>query len=259
MGLVDSHCHLQDSAFDEDREEVIARSMDALDWLVVIGDDLPTSRGGVALIRDRVFATVGIHPYYAESANDSGLAELREMAGLPGVVGIGEIGLDYFKHCTTPRDVQKQGFIRQLELAAELSLPVVIHNRESNEDLAAILDDHHQAIPGGIMHCFAGDEAFVDRCLEWNFHISFAGNATFPKAKALRVAARRVPLNRLLVETDSPYLAPQAVRGKRCEPAYVEHTARRLAEVRGEDFETLALATSANAARVFGLPTADKL
>ena len=253
MPLVDSHCHLQDPKFDDDRAEVLARSLEMLDWLVVIGDDLPTSRGAVALIQPRVYATVGIHPYYAADATDEALSELRSLAGIPGVVGIGEIGLDYFKYNETPRDDQKKGFQLQLDLAAELSLPVVIHNRESSDDLYAMLDAFHEQLPGGVMHCFDGTPEQVERVCDWGFHISFAGNVTFPKAEPLRVAARAVPLERLLVETDAPYLAPQPVRGKRCEPGFVKHTAELLAETKGVDLEELRAATSANAASLFSI------
>lgn len=251
MPLVDSHCHLQDAKFDADRDAVIARALEALDWLVVIGDDIPTSEKAVALIRSGVYATVGIHPYYAATADAAGIESLRAMAARRGVVAIGEIGLDYFKHNDTPRDVQREGFIRQLDLAAELNLPIVIHNRDSDDDLAAILDEHAARLPGGVLHCFSGGPELVERSAAWNFHISFAGNLTFPKAQPLRDAARLVPLERLLVETDAPYLAPQAVRGQRCEPAFVQHTAACLAELKGVTAEEMGAIAARNAARLF--------
>lgn len=253
MPLVDSHCHLQDNAFSADREEVLARALGCLDWLVVIGDDLESSRGAADLCGDRVYAAVGIHPYHGATVNADSLDELRTLAESPHVVAIGEIGLDYFKYNETPRDIQQTAFRQQLELAAELTLPVVIHNRESTDDLSAILDEFAPRLPGGVLHCFAGDPAFVEKGLSWGFYISFAGNVTFPKAAALRTAARAVPLERLLVETDSPYLAPQAVRGKRCEPAYVRHTAEALATLKGVDADTLCATTAANAGRLFGI------
>ncbi len=253
MPLVDSHCHLQDSAFDADRAEILSRSLDTLDWLVVIGDDLPSSRAAVALTQPGVYASVGIHPYHAAAVDAPALEALRELARSPQVVAIGEIGLDYFKYNDTPRDIQQTAFQQQLELAASLDLPVIIHNRESQEDLAAILDAHHSHLTGGVMHCFAGSTAFVERVLGWGFYISFAGNVTFPKADELRTAASAVPLDRLLIETDAPYLAPQPVRGKRCEPAFVTHTAKCLADLKDVDLGTLCAATTQNAARLFGL------
>lgn len=249
--LVDSHCHLHDRAFDDDRGSVLERALDSLAWLVTIGDDLESSRAALALSQDRVYATVGIHPYSAASVDEGAIEELREMTASDRVVAIGEIGLDYFKYNDTPRDVQQTGFRLQLDLAVELGLPVVIHNRESTEDLAAILDEYQAALRGGVMHCFAGKVGFVERCLGWGFHISFAGNVTFPKAEALRIAAEATPVDRLLVETDSPYLSPQAVRGKRCEPAYVGHTCDFLAELKGVLPETLAETTARNAASLF--------
>lgn len=250
--IVDSHCHLQDKKFDDDRDAVLARALDALDWLVVIGDDLPTSEGALALTQERVYAAAGIHPYYAATADDAGIQRLREMAANKRVVALGEMGLDYYKYNDTPRDVQRAGFERQLALAAELGLPIVIHNREADADLAAILDEHHASLAGGVMHCFGSDAAFAERCLVWkDFYISFAGNVTFPKAQPLRDAAAVVPLDRLLVETDAPYLAPQPVRGKRCEPAHVLHTAAALAEVKGVSVEQMNQTTAENAARLF--------
>ena len=253
MPLVDSHCHLQDSAFDADRAEVLARALETLDWLVLIGDDLPTSRAALDLTRPRVYASVGIHPYHADVVDTQALEALRELAQSPYVIAVGEIGLDYFKHNDTPRGIQQTAFQQQLDLAASLELPVVIHNRDSDEDLSAILDARHAHLPGGVMHCFAGSTDFVERALSWGFYISFAGNVTFPKAEQLRIAAQAVPLDRLLVETDAPYLAPQPVRGKRCEPAFVNHTAEALARLRGIEFEALSAATAENATRLFGV------
>ncbi len=251
MPLVDSHCHIQDSKFDDDREAVIERSLEVLDWLVVIGDDLPTSEGAFALLRPRIYATVGVHPYYAATLDDAVEARLREMAQHDHVVALGEMGLDYFKYNDTPRDVQETAFRRQLELAVDLNLPVVIHNRESTDDLCAILDEYADRLCGGVLHCFAGSPEFVAKCVEWGFHISFAGNVTFPKAEELRIAAKEVPLDRLLVETDAPYLAPQKVRGKRCEPAYTEHTAQFLADFLEVSYESLAQQTAANATTLY--------
>ena len=253
MPLVDSHCHLQDGKFDTDREAVVARALDVLDWLVVIGDDIPTSRDAVAMVQDRVYAAVGIHPYEAGEVNEGALEELRQLSESEHVVAIGEIGLDYFKYNDTPRDIQQAAFRSQLDLAVEKNLPVVIHNRESYDDMCAILEDYYDKLPGGVMHCFAGSPEFVRHVLEGGFYISFAGNVTFPKADELRVAAREVPLDRMLVETDAPYLAPQAVRGKRCEPAYTKHTAEFLAEFLEVPYDTFSAQTAENAARLFNI------
>jgi TatD DNase family protein len=251
MPLVDSHCHLQDAKFDADREEVLARALETLDWLVVIGDDVPTSERALALLRPRIYASVGTHPYYAGAVDDRSIERLREMARVPGVVAIGEIGLDYYKHNQTPRDVQRRGFVAQLELAAELSMPVVIHNRDADADLTAILNEHAAQIPGGVLHCFAGGTDLIGHAHQWGFYISFAGNVTYPKAQALRDSAKLVRDDRLLIETDAPYLAPQAVRGRRCEPQFVMHTAECLAQVRGVSLDALSGHTAANAARLF--------
>jgi len=251
MRPVDSHCHLQDRAFDADRREVLDRALDALEFLVVVGDCLDTSREAVDLCGDRVHAVVGFHPYHAERALTS-IDALRELAGQPGVVALGEIGLDYYNKFA-PEDAQRHAFRRQLELAVDLRLPVVVHSREAEHDTAAILHEFAAELPGGIMHCFAGDAAFAERCLSWGFLISFAGNVTFPKAAPLRDAALAVPLDRLLVETDSPYLAPQPVRGRRCEPAYVRHTAETLAGLKGVPYDDFAARTTENARRIFGV------
>jgi TatD DNase family protein len=251
MILVDTHCHVQDEKFDEDRDDVLKRALDALSWLVLIGNDLESSRRGLALARDRIYAAVGVHPYHAAEVDDDGIAALRAMAANPYVVAIGEIGLDYFKYCETPKPVQHAAFRRQLELAADLRLPVVIHNRESSDDLGGIVEEYAPNLAGGVLHCFAGSPDFALRGLSWGFYISFAGNLTFPNAHELRDVAAIVPSHRLLVETDSPYLAPVPQRGKRCEPMFVERTAEALARIRGITLEELATITTANAERLF--------
>lgn len=252
-GLADTHCHLQDARFDEDRADVLARSLDALDWLVVVGDELDTSRLAVDMTQDRVFATVGMHPYHADRVDAEALAALRGLAAHERVVAIGEIGLDYYRYAETSREEQQRAFEAQLELAAALGLPVVVHNRDADGDTAAILANAGRRLPGVVMHCFGSGAAFACTCLELGHYISFAGNVTFPKAENLREAASLVPLDRLLVETDSPYLAPRPVRGDRCEPRYVQYTAACLAEIKGVTIEAFAEQTTANAAGLFRL------
>lgn len=251
--LVDTHCHLQDPKFAADREEVIAHALAVLDWFVVIGDDLPNSRAAVALCRDRVYATVGMHPYHGDKTDAAVLAELRELARHPGIVAIGETGLDYFNEFS-PRAAQRAAFQGQLELARDLCLPVVIHNRQADADTLALLREYKAELRGVIMHCFGSDAAFAEQCIALGFYISFAGNLTFPKAQPLRDAAAVTPLDRLLVETDAPYLAPQARRGQRCEPAWVAHTAETLATVKCVPVETLRKAVTANAHAIYGIP-----
>ena len=250
--LVDTHCHLGHAAFDADREAVIARALEELAWIVVIGDDVESSLRAADSATERVYATVGIHPHAADRADAAALAAIRDAAARPGVVAIGEIGLDYH-YDFSPRDRQREVFQRQLEMAAELRVPVVLHCREAEPDFIARVEPMQKDLAGGVMHCFGGDVAFAERCLSWNFFVSFAGNVTFPKANSLREAARIVPMDRILVETDSPYLAPQAVRGKRCEPIYVRHTAVLLAELKGVLRDEFARQTAANAGGLFGV------
>lgn len=255
MGLVDTHCHLQSQRFDVDRDDVLTTCLEKLDWLVVIGDDMASSREAAAMVGPGVYAVVGMHPYYARDVNAEVLDELRNLAVQPGVVGLGETGLDYFNEYS-PRPDQARAFEAQLEMACELKLPVVIHNREADEDSHTILKGFASHLPGCIMHCFGSGAEYAEKFLDLGFYISFAGNVTFSKAVALQEAAKVVPLDRLLVETDAPYLAPIPLRGKRCEPWHVAHTAAFLAQLKGVSLEELADNTTRNAERVYGIQCA---
>jgi TatD DNase family protein len=236
--LVDSHAHLDDSKFDADREAVVERARAAcLRYLLTVGGGTGPERLGASLeIAERydwVYATVGLHPHDARHFRETHLDEIRTLARRPKVVAIGEIGLDYY-YSHSPRQVQKQVLIRQLELAREAKLPVVVHCRDAWPDLREIIEAHWRASGlGGILHCFSGSREDAFQFLSWGFLVSFAGNITFKKADELRVVAREIPLHRLLTETDSPYLAPVPHRGKRNEPAYVREVTRALAAVRG--------------------------
>lgn len=255
--FVDTHAHLQSDAFDSDREAVLGRALDTLAWLVVVGDTIAASRAGMALCSPRVFATAGVHPHHAAETGAETWDELRPLLATPGVVALGEIGLDYH-YDFSPREDQRAVFETQLGLACEANLPVVIHCREAEEDLSSILSPFVGTLSGGVMHCFGGNAAFAERCLAWGLYISFAGNVTFPKAEDLRDAARVVPLDRLLVETDAPYLAPKPVRGKRCEPTFVVHTAAFLAELKSEPLEEFTRATTHNAHQLYRVPLTDE-
>jgi TatD DNase family protein len=242
--LVDSHCHLDDEKFDADREQVIERALAAgVDTMMAIGTGAELD---VAILQAErypfIYATIGVHPHDASRATEETFARLRDLAQHPKVLAIGEIGLDYH-YDFSPRDVQRAVFDRQLEIAAAAAKPVVIHTREAWEDTMARIT----ALPhGGIMHCFTGDAAQARQALALGFHLSFGGVLTFPKAESVREAARIAPQDRLLVETDCPYLAPVPYRGKRNEPAFVVETARRLAQVRGVTIDAVADFTSRN-------------
>jgi TatD DNase family protein len=250
--LVDSHCHLDDEQFDADREQTIERARAAgIDTLMAIGTgNGPPDLEAAIRLADQyafVYATVGVHPHDAAKASDDTLAHVRDLARHPKVKALGEIGLDYH-YDFSPRDVQRSVFEKQLDLAAEAGLPVVIHTREAWEDTLSILGARWRS--GGIMHCFTGDEQQARQALDRGFHLAFGGVLTFPKAESVRQAARITPDDRLLVETDCPYLAPVPMRGKRNEPAFLVETVRRLAEVRGVAPDRIAGLTTANFERL---------
>ncbi|HEV2470844.1 MAG TPA: TatD family hydrolase [Candidatus Sulfotelmatobacter sp.] len=255
--FVDSHAHLDGRQFDSDREQVIARARESgVRTMVAIGngDGPPTLDAGVKLAEmyPFLYATMGIHPHEARLASDHAYAEMERLARHPKVIAWGEIGLDYF-YDHSPRDTQKQVFSRQMELAAAAKLPIVIHCRPSDNSENA-WDDclqmiHDQWAPhgiGGVLHCFTGNWAQARRALDMGFMISFAGNVTFPKAQQIRDAALEVPLHRMLIETDCPYLAPVPHRGKRNEPSFVKETARKLGELRGLSMEDVGEQTARN-------------
>jgi TatD DNase family protein len=250
--LIDSHCHLDDKQFDPDRDEVIARAREAgVERMMAIGtgNGPPDLECALRLARrhDFIYATVGVHPHDASKATPETFAAMEGLAGEAKVLAIGEIGLDYH-YDFSPRDVQREVFVRQLELAGSAGKPIVIHTREAWEDTLLVLREHW--LGAGIIHCFSGGPAEAREALDLGFYLSFGGVITFPKAEALRDAARMAPEDRLLVETDAPYLAPVPKRGKRNEPAFVVETARRLAEVRGAAPERIAEVTTANFERL---------
>lgn len=252
LRLIDTHAHLALAQFDADREQAIARAAAAgVARLVEIGYDLPSSRAAVALAEahPQIFAVVGVQPNHAHELAEGWQAEVRALCAHPKVIAVGEIGLDYH-WMKAPPEVQERIFRAQLALAREVGLPVVIHTREASDDTVRILADAARGQPV-IMHSFSGDWAFATACLELGCMLSFSGPVTFAKAVELHEVARRAPLDRLLTETDSPYLAPHPYRGKRNEPAYVRLVAERLASLRGQPLEHVAAQVWANAERIF--------
>ena len=255
--LIDSHAHLDDLRYDTDRDNVLQRAEAAgIEAIVTIGCDLATSQAAVALAQahPNIFATIGVHPHEAKEIEEGWYESFRSLARHQKVVAYGEIGLDYhYDH--SPREIQRQRFREQIHLARELALPLVIHTREAQEDTVMILRDEGAVDVGGVFHCFSGDAWIAKDALDLGFYLSFSGVLTFKNATILRDIAKTVPLDRLMVETDCPYLAPVPYRGKRNEPAYVQYVAEILAEIRGNgSVESIARATVENTKRVFRIP-----
>jgi TatD DNase family protein len=260
VSLVDSHCHLDMEALAVDREGVVERARRrGVTRMITIGAGGPFECNPAAVelaeTVDEVYATVGIHPHDAVTVNDKTLAELRRLAESPRVVGIGETGLD-FHYDHSPRDVQEEAFRRFIDMARELCRPLVVHLREATDAALRVLREERAGEIGGVIHSFSGGPEEARAFLDLGFHLSFSGIITFRTAEDLRAAARIVPSDRLLVETDAPFLAPVPFRGRRNEPALVIGTAACVAEVRGESLAGVARSVWENAARLFGLTRA---
>jgi TatD DNase family protein len=255
--LIDTHTHLDFPEFDGDREYVIERAATAgVGAMVNVGTDLDSSRAAVALAEayPQIYAAVGVHPHDAKAMTTEVLDELRALASRPKVVAIGEIGLDFYRDLS-PREKQRQAFEQQLALASEVGKPVIIHDREAHKEVMTILrrwaEGCQQSI--GVLHCFSGDLAMAKEAIKMGFYISIAGPVTFPNARRLRELVRQLPLEKLLVETDCPYLTPHPHRGKRNEPAYVKLVAQEAAHIKGLTLEEVARVTSDNARALFAL------
>jgi TatD DNase family protein len=253
--LVDSHTHIDTSRFGADREAVIQAAIDGgVTRMIDAGCDLASSRAALALAKSHpgvIFAGIGVHPHEATTYTDEVEAALRAIVHEPAVVAIGEFGLDYYR-MLSPREVQREVFCRHLQLAREYNLPCIIHVRDSHDDVIELLQVHGQGLRG-VFHCFSGNVAQAEECLSFSgFMLSFAGPLT-REGNELPAVARMAPLDRILVETDSPYLVPKPLKARRNEPLFVTHIAKKLAELRGMAFEDIARITTANAVHLFGL------
>jgi TatD DNase family protein len=252
--LIDTHAHLDMEEFAGDLEAVLARAQQAeVRQIITIGIDLPSSQKAIEIAgRNRsIHASVGHHPHHAKTLDAQVLKELVHLAEAPEVVAWGEIGLDFFRRHSPP-DSQIEAFERQLDMAGEMGLPVIIHDRDAHEQLVEILKKR-KFPSGGVIHCFSGDYETAVSFMDLGFHISIPGTVTYRKAALVQEVASRIPLERLMVETDAPFLSPAPHRGKRNEPAYVRYTALEIARLRGMDFKALAHATSVNARTLFRL------
>ncbi len=249
--MIDTHCHLEMDAFNDDRESVIKRAREAgNEALITVGSDIKGCKGAVGLAEkyDFIYATVGMHPHDAKDLTEDAFTQIREWSEHIKVVAIGEIGLDYH-YDLSPREIQREAFEKQLNYAKEIDLPVVVHSREAKKDTLRILES--SGVTRGVMHCFSGDKEMAEKAMALGFFVSIAGPVTFRNARKLQEVARAIPDGHLLIETDAPYLTPEPFRGKRNEPAFVVHTARFLAELRGVSFEDIERITSLNAKRLF--------
>jgi TatD DNase family protein len=255
MQLIDSHAHLNDSRFSPDLPQVLARAREAgLTAIVNVGFDLGSSRLAVEMASQHaeLYAAVGVHPHDASDLDDEAIKVLRDLADHPKVVAIGETGLDFFRNLSPP-PVQRQAFERSIALAGELGKPLIVHCREAQGEVLQVLDAHLSSGQTVAMHCFSGNVAFSDKCLQRGFYLGMAGTVTYPKSVVLREVAALVPPDRLLIETDCPWLPPQKHRGERNEPAYVGQVAQVVAEARGISADELGSLTAANAKATFGL------
>ena len=251
--LFDTHAHLNLPQFADDLDDVIERAKRAgVSEIVVVGFDEKTIERALELV-DRyscLYAAIGYHPVDAIEMKGEHLSMLERLSSHPKVVALGEMGLDYHWD-KSPKDVQKDVFRKQIRLAKKVNMPIIIHNRNADDDVIQILEEERADTVGGIMHCFSGDVEMAKRCLEMNFYISLGGPVTFKNAHVPKEVAAYVPLDRLLIETDCPYLAPHPHRGKRNEPAYVKLVAETIAEIKGIDLDELAAITTANAKKIF--------
>jgi len=257
--LVDSHAHLDNSRFTEDLDEVILAAQTAgVRYILSIGCDLQSSITNIDLASryEPLYAAVGFHPHDATELDNSALEQLQQLVQQPKVVAVGEIGLDYYRN-RAPHDIQQQAFRRQIRLAREVGKPIIIHDRDAHEDVLAILTEEKGFEAGGVLHCFSGDLAMALKCIDMGFYLSFTGAITYPKNDEVRAMLRQLPLERILLETDCPYLSPQPYRGKRNEPAYLLHTAETLAEIKGLKLADIARITSRNCFDLFGIGTID--
>ena len=253
--LADSHAHIDDERFDADRDEVVARALAAgVSLIVNIGADMASSARSVALAEKYpgIYAAVGMHPHDSQDMKETDYRQLEQWANHPKVVAIGEIGLDYH-YDLSPRPVQKEVFLRQLDVARKTGKPFIIHEREAHADMLDIIRNAARGL-NGVFHCFSGSVETAREYLKMGFYISVAGPVTFPKSVKTKEVAKAVPLDRLLVETDSPYLTPQPFRGKRNEPAYVRLVAEEIANLRDISLAELAETTTANVRRLFNIP-----
>ncbi len=253
--LIDTHTHLDDARYNDDREAMIARAREAgVEAFVSIGCDLTTSQAAVSLADQYpfVYASVGVHPHEVKHIQDDWYDEFRQLAKNKKVVAYGEIGLDYHYNHSSPKE-QRERFREQIQLARELKLPVIIHTREAQEDTIMILRQEKASEVGGVFHCFSGDASLAKDALDLGFYLSFSGILTFQNATMLRDIAKNTPLDRVLIETDCPYLTPVPYRGKRNEPAYVSQVAQQLASIYGPalSLEQISRQTSDNAKRLF--------
>ncbi|NLY86772.1 MAG: TatD family hydrolase [Tissierellia bacterium] len=253
--LIDSHAHLDDRRFDRDRDRIIKDlENNGIELVINIGADLKSSIASVSLAEKypNIYATVGVHPHSAKDMDEASLEILRSLAKRDKVVAIGEIGLDFY-YDNSPRDDQRKWFKEQLKLAKELNLPVVIHSRDAQQETFDILKEAQDGSLRGVLHCYSGSKEMAMEYIKLGFYISIAGPVTFKNARVLKEVAKAVPLDKLLVETDCPYLAPEPHRGKRNEPVYVKYVAGTIADIKGISFEELAKATNRNTKELFGI------
>lgn len=253
--LFDTHAHLNATQFNEDVEQVIERARaEGVSHIVVVGFDRPTIERAMELADQYsfIYAAVGWHPVDAIHMTDDDLMMIEQLAAHPKVVALGEMGLDYYWD-QSPKEVQKEVFRKQIRLAKKVKLPIIIHNRDATADIVHILREENAGEVGGVMHCFSGSIEVAQQCMDMNFYISFGGPVTFKNAKKPKEVAKEIPLDRLLIETDCPYLTPHPFRGKRNEPSYVKYVAEAIAELKGLSFEEVAQKTSDNAKRLFGI------
>jgi TatD DNase family protein len=253
--LFDTHAHLNAADFADDLEETIQRAKNAgVESIVVVGFDRPTIKRTMELVEqyDFIYGCIGWHPVDAIDCTQEDLQWIEELTKHPKIVAIGETGLDYHWD-KSPKEVQHEIFRKQIRLAKKLKLPIVIHNRDATEDCVRILKEEHAEEVGGIMHCFSGSVEVAKECVDMNFYISLGGPVTFKNARKPKEVAKEIPLDRLLIETDCPYLAPHPNRGKRNEPAYVKLVAEQIAELKELTYEEVAEATYKNAKKVYGI------
>ena len=254
--LIDTHSHLEMPEYDQDRKDVIKKAHDrGIDYILTIGIDIEACQQAISLAEEFefIYAVLGIHPHNAKDIDEGTYDILRKLTQHEKVCALGEIGLDFFRNLS-PQDVQTKRFGELISLAREWKLPIVVHDRDAHQETLAILKEERAFEVGGVIHCFSGDYEMASKCFDMGLYISIPGTITFRKATSLQELVRKLPLERILIETDAPFLAPVPFRGKRNEPSYVQYVADKIAKIKKLDFEEVAAVTSRNAKTLFKIP-----